>query len=289
MKRKLKTLALDYFVINLGLMIAAIGIGLFIVPAKIVSGGITGIATILYYMFDLSIGTSMLFINIPLFLVGVKTFGRDYGTKTLFGIIMLSFYVDFFGKIIGLENVIDFSKGTNFLLAPLFGGILLGTGLGLVIKFGGSTGGTDIIAQIVHKFTKIPMGYCMMINDIIIIFSGIAVFGIENGLYAIIAMFTTNVVINKIFEGTSYTKMVYIISDKYSLIRDIIIRDIKKSGTTLSAKGMYTHEDKSMIMTVLENKEIRDLQALIKRVDPDAFIIISEVYEVLGEGYKELE
>ena len=289
MKRKVKTLAIDYFVINIGLIIAAIGIGLFIVPAKIVSGGVTGIATILYYTMNLSIGTSMLVINIPLFLIGIKAFGKEYGAKTLFGIIMLSFYIDLFRKFIGMDNIIDFTKGSNFLLAPLFGGILLGTGLGLILKFGGSTGGTDIIAQMVNKMTKIPVGYCMMINDTLIIISGIAIFGIENGLYAIIAMFTTNVVINKIFEGVGYTKMVYIISDKYQEIRDIIIVDIKKGGTALSAKGLYTNDEKSMIMTVLKNKEIRDLQAFIKQVDPNAFMIISEVYEVLGEGFTPLD
>jgi len=289
MKRKAKTLIIDYFVINLGLIIAAIGISLFIVPAKIVSGGVTGIATILFYTFNLSVGTSMLLINIPLFLVGVKTFGKEYGAKTLFGIIMLSFYIDLFIKFVGIDNVIDFTKGSNFLLAPLFGGILLGIGLGLVLKFGGSTGGTDIIAQIVNKITKIPMGYCMMINDTIIIVSGIAFFGIEKGLYAVIAMFTTNVVINKIFEGAGYTKMVYIISDEYELIRNIILKDIKKGGTAISAKGLYTDKNKSMIMTVLKNKEIRDLQALIKRADPNAFVIISEVHQVLGEGFKPLD
>ncbi|MGB6129575.1 MAG: YitT family protein [Psychrilyobacter sp.] len=289
MKRKVKTLAIDYFVINLGLIIAAIGIGLFIVPARIVSGGVTGIATILHYTFNLSIGTTMLFINIPLFLIGVKTFGKEYGAKTLFGIIMLSFYIDLFRKFVEIDNVIDFTKGSNFLLAPLFGGILIGVGLGLILKFGGSTGGTDIIAQMVNKITKIPVGYCMMMNDTIIIISGIAIFGIEKGLYAIIAMFTTNVVINKIFEGVGYTKMVYIISDKYELIREIILNDIKKGGTAISAKGLYTDDKKSMIMTVLKNKEIRDLHALIKQVDPSAFIIISEVYEVLGEGFKSLD
>lgn len=289
MKRKAKTLIIDYFVINLGLIIAAIGISLFIVPAKIVSGGVTGIATILFYTFNLSVGTSMLLINIPLFLIGVKTFGKEYGAKTLFGIIMLSFYIDLFIKFVGIDNVIDFTKGSNFLLAPLFGGILLGIGLGLVLKFGGSTGGTDIIAQIVNKITKIPMGYCMMINDTIIIVSGIAFFGIEKGLYAVIAMFTTNVVINKIFEGAGYTKMVYIISDEYELIRNIILKDIKKGGTAISAKGLYTDKNKSMIMTVLKNKEIRDLQALIKRADPNAFVIISEVHQVLGEGFKPLD
>jgi len=289
MKRKLKTLAIDYFMINTGLLLAAIGIGVFIVPSKIVSGGVTGISTMLYYTFNISVGTSMLFINIPLFLLGVKTFGKDYGTKTLFGIIMLSIYVDLFIKLVGVENVIDFTKGSNFLLAPLFGGIFLGSGLGIILKFGGSTGGTDIIAQMINKVTKIPIGYCMMLIDTTIIISGIAVFGIENGLYAIIAMFTTSVLINKIFEGVGYTKMVYIISDQYLEIRDIIISDINKGGTAITAKGLYTNDDKSMIMTVLKNKEIRDLQAFIKRVDPNAFMIISEVYEVLGEGFTSLK
>ena len=288
MKKRIKTLAIDYFVINIGLIVASIGIGLFIVPAKLVSGGVTGIATILYYTLNISVGMSMLFINIPLFLLGVKTFGREYGAKTLFGIIMLSVYVDLVRSIIGVDNIIDFTKGSNFLLAPLFGGILLGSGLGLILKFGGSTGGTDIIAQIVHKITKIPLGYCMMLNDTIILVSGIAIFGIEKGLYAIITMFTMNVVINKIFEGMGHTKMVYIISDKYEEIRDIILVDLNKGGTAITAKGLYTNNEKSMIMTVLAKKEIRDLQIFTKEIDPNAFIIISDVHEVLGEGFTPL-
>jgi len=288
MRRRVKTLVIDYIVINMGLIIAAIGIGLFVVPAKLVSGGVTGISTILFYTFNISVGTSMLFINIPLFLVGVKTFGKEYGLKTLFGIIMLSVYVDLFIKLVGMGNMIDFTEGSNYLLAPLFGGILIGTGLGLVLKYGGSTGGTDIIAQVVNKITKIPVGYCMMINDTIIILSGIAIFGIEKGLYAIIAMFTTNTVINKIFGGAGYTKMVYIISKEHKIIRNIILSDLNKGGTSISAKGLYTNEEKSMIMTVLKTKEIRNLQALIKQVDEDAFIIISDVSEVLGEGFKAL-
>lgn len=288
MKKRIKTLAIDYFVINIGLIVASIGIGLFIVPAKLVSGGVTGIATILYYTLNISVGMSMLFINIPLFLLGVKTFGREYGAKTLFGIIMLSVYVDLVRSIIGVDNIIDFTKGSNFLLAPLFGGILLGSGLGLILKFGGSTGGTDIIAQIVHKITKIPLGYCMMLNDTIILASGIAIFGIEKGLYAIITMFTMNVVINKIFEGMGHTKMVYIISDKYEEIRDIILVDLNKGGTAIAAKGLYTNNEKSMIMTVLAKKEIRDLQIFTKEIDPNAFIIISDVHEVLGEGFTPL-
>jgi len=287
-KKRIKTLAIDYFVINIGLIVASIGIGLFIVPAKLVSGGVTGIATILYYTLNISVGMSMLFINIPLFLLGVKTFGREYGAKTLFGIIMLSVYVDLVRSIIGVDNIIDFTKGSNFLLAPLFGGILLGSGLGLILKFGGSTGGTDIIAQIVHKITKIPLGYCMMLNDTIILVSGIAIFGIEKGLYAIITMFTMNVVINKIFEGMGHTKMVYIISDKYEEIRDIILVDLNKGGTAITAKGLYTNNEKSMIMTVLAKKEIRDLQIFTKEIDPNAFIIISDVHEVLGEGFTPL-
>jgi len=287
-KKRIKTLAIDYFVINIGLIVASIGIGLFIVPAKLVSGGVTGIATILYYTLNISVGMSMLFINIPLFLLGVKTFGREYGAKTLFGIIMLSVYVDLVRSIIGVDNIIDFTKGSNFLLAPLFGGILLGSGLGLILKFGGSTGGTDIIAQIVHKITKIPLGYCMMLNDTIILASGIAIFGIEKGLYAIITMFTMNVVINKIFEGMGHTKMVYIISDKYEEIRDIILVDLNKGGTAIAAKGLYTNNEKSMIMTVLAKKEIRDLQIFTKEIDPNAFIIISDVHEVLGEGFTPL-
>lgn len=288
MRLKFKTLAVDYFFINLGLIAAAIGIGLFIVPANLVVGGATGIATILKEWSQLSVGTILLIINIPLYIVGVIQFGKVYGIKTLYSITMLSFFIDLFRSLVGFETIVDFSKGGNFLLAPLFGGILLGAGSGLILKFGSSTGGTDIVVQLLHKYLKIPLGYCMMITDTVIIACGVYYFGIEKGLYAIIAMFTVSTLVNKIFDGGSNTKMVYIISNQQASIREMLIETLNCGGTLIHGRGLYTDQERNVIMTVVRNKEIRKLQSFIKQIDPNAFVIVSEVHEVVGEGFSSL-
>jgi len=285
MKLKFKTLALDYLFINIGLISAALGIGLFIVPANLVVGGATGIATILNEWGYLSIGTILLIINIPLYIIGVLSFGKTYGIKTLYSIIMLSVFIDLFRALIGVETVIDFNKGGNFLLAPLFGGILIGAGMGLILKFGSSTGGTDVIVQLLHKHLKIPLGYCMMMTDTTIIAAGVYFYGIEKGLYAIIAMFTLSTLVRKIFDGGDGTKVVYIISKQQVAIREMLIETINCGGTLIHATGLYTNEERNIIMTVVKNRDIRKLQSFIKQLDPKAFVIVSEAHEVLGEGF----
>jgi uncharacterized membrane-anchored protein YitT (DUF2179 family) len=289
MRINFKTLMIDYLFINLGLISAAVGIGLFIVPANLVVGGATGIATILKEGMNLSIGTILLVINIPLYLIGVINFGKSYGIKTLYSIFMLSFFIDFFRSMIGAETIVDFSKGGNFLLAPLFGGILVGAGTGLILKFGSSTGGTDILVQLQHKYLKVPLGYCMMLTDTTIIAGGVYFFGIEKGLYAIIAMFTISTLVQKIFNGGGNTKMVYIISTQQKEIQMMITSTLNSGGTLIHSKGLFTNEKRNIIMTVIRNREVRKLRSFIKQIDPNAFVIVSEVQEVLGEGFGSLK
>lgn len=290
MKRNLKGIVIDYLMINIGLIIAAVGIRVFLVPGKIAAGGVSGIATILYYLFGTQVGLAMLFMNVPIFLIGLKVFGRVYGFKTLYGTIMLSVFIDAISFMWpNIDFLIDYTKGGNMLLAPVFGGVITGAGIGLVMKFGGSTGGTDILAQVLNKFTHIPVGYGMMVVDFFVIIGAIKVFGVEAGLYAFLALYTTGVFINKVLDGVSYSKMVYIISDEYEKIRDIILYDISRGGTGISANGLYTNMEKRMIMTVLPNKEIHNLTEFIKQVDKKAFVIVTDVHEVIGEGFTPIE
>lgn len=286
MKRRLKNILMDYFMVNLGTFITAAGIALFLAPAKIASGGVSGISIIINYLTGLPIGMIMLAINIPIFLAGLKIFGKAYGFKTFFGTVMLSVYVDMIGWLIpNVDMLIDFNKGANYLLAPIYGGLLIGSGIGLIMKFGGSTGGTDIIAQILHKYTKVPVGHAMMGVDFIVLSSAALIFGFEKALYAIIALYTMGVVINKILEGVSHSKMVYIISDHYEEIRNVVLNDIGRGGNCIHAEGLYTNQERKMVMTVIGNKDIHVLTELVKEIDNKAFVIISEVYEVLGEGF----
>ncbi len=199
---------------------------------------------------------------------------------------MLSIYVDLINYLFpNINDLIDFAKGGNLFLATIYGGLLVGFGIGIIMKFGGSTGGTDILAQIINKYLKISLGYSMMAVDFIIVSVAAIVFGFEKALYAIITLYSIGVVINKVFEGVSYSRMVYIISDKYSEIREIIINDLDSTGNRLDIEGLYTNKERKMIMTVMRNKKIHGLTEHIKEVDPNAFVIISEVYEVLGEGF----
>lgn len=286
MKREIKSIVTDYALITLGLIIAAIGIRVFLVPGKIASGGVSGIAIILYYKFGFKVGLSMLIMNIPLFLMGIRNFGKGYGLKTLYGTIFLSFYVDMIEYIIpNIDKVIDYTKGGNMLLAPIFGGVITGFGIGLVMKYGGSTGGTDIVAQILTKFTRIPTGYTMMMVDFLVIVAATIVFGWEAALYAIICLYATGIFIDKTLDGVSYSKMVLIISDEYDKIKDMILYDIERGGTGISANGLYTNNEKRMILTVLATKEIHGLKEFIKVIDKNAFIIVTDVHEVYGEGF----
>ena len=183
MKREIKSIVFDYLIITLGLIIAAAGIRVFLVPAKIAAGGVSGISVILYHKFKIQVGWSMLIMNIPLFLLGLKNFGKGYGLKTLYGTVALSFFVEIIDYLFPhIDTLIDYSKGGNMLLAPIYGGVVTGLGIGLVMKYGGSTGGTDIVAQVLSKYTKIPTGYAMMTVDSLVIISATFVFGWEAAL-----------------------------------------------------------------------------------------------------------
>lgn len=290
MQRKRKDILIDYFVMNLGTLITAAGIAFFMAPARIAAGGVSGLAIIINALFGFPIGVTMLFLNIPLFLIGVKIFGKAYGVKTLVGIILLSVYVDLLNYFFpNVKNIIDFTKGGNLFLAIIYGGLLVGLGVGMILKFGGSTGGTDIVAQIINKYLKLSMGYSMIVVDFVIVSLAAIVFGFEKALYAIITLYVIGVVINKVFEGVSYSRMVYIISDKYEEIREIIINDLDSTGNGMNIDGLYTNKERKMIMTVMRNKKIHNLRQYIKEVDPNAFVIISEVYEVLGEGFTSIK
>jgi uncharacterized membrane-anchored protein YitT (DUF2179 family) len=286
LKREIKSIVFDYLIITLGLIIAAAGIRVFLVPAKIAAGGVSGISVILYHKFKIQVGWSMLVMNIPLFLLGLKNFGKGYGLKTLYGTVALSFFVEIIDYLFPhIDTLIDYSKGGNMLLAPIYGGVVTGLGIGLVMKYGGSTGGTDIVAQVLSKYTKIPTGYAMMTVDSLVIISATFVFGWEAALYAIICLYATGIFIHKTLEGVSYTKMVLIISDEYDRIKDMILNDIERGGTGISANGLYTNNEKRMILTVLDSKEIHELREFIKVIDSKAFVIVTDIHEVYGEGF----
>ena len=282
---------LEYFYIIIGSFITAFAITVFTNPAQIAPGGVSGVSTILYHVFGFDLSLTMLLQNIPLFIVGTLLFGKQFGVKSLLGSVLLSLFSSLIGSVLGYDGILDLSKDMNVWLSCLFGGVISGVGIGIVMKSGANTGGTDIIAQIAARYLHIPLGTSLFIVDGIVILCSAFIFGIESALYAIIVAYVMQVMVNKIvlMMGTNYAKTCYIISEKLNEIRDFVLNDLDKSGTLIEAKGLYSMKNRPMLMVVIPNQSVSRLTRMVHMTDPAAFLIIQETYHVFGEGNRSME
>ena len=276
------------FFLVLGNFLTAYATIHFLLPAKISPGGVSAVATIVFHLFTISPVITTAVINIPLILISMKMFGKRYGYKTILSIGLLIFFTYILIKILGTEGLLYENGETGDLMLPvIYGGIISGIGVGLVIKVGGSTGGTVIIASIINKLFRISIGNSLALADLMVVLAAAFSMGVEIALYSIICLFITGRVGNVITEGESYAKMVYIISDKYLDIKKVIITDMELGGTLIKASGMFTDDEKKMIITVVHNRKLSELKSYIKEIDKEAFVIITEADQVLGEGFIE--
>lgn len=282
---------IDYLLIIAGSFLTALGIILFLNPSKIAPGGVSGVSTIMFHTFGWDMSVTMLLQNIPLFLIGILMFGKEFGIKSLIGSVLLSVFSSIITGIFGDFGILDMSKDISRWLCCLFGGVLSGVGIGMVMKSGANTGGTDIIAQILAKLTHMSLGVSLLIVDGVIIAISGFIFGIESALYAIVVAYIVQLMVDKIILtfGTNYAKTVLLISDNLEEIRDYILYDLNRSGTVINAKGLYSQEDKPMLMVVIPNQQVAKLTRIVHKADPKAFMIIQETVHVLGEGYNPLE
>lgn len=270
---------MELIYVLVGSAIIAVAFNVFLLPNKVASGGVSGISTILHELLGWQPYYVQWAFNIPLFIAGVVLLGGGgYGVKTLIGTIFLPFVVMLTKDIQPWTH--------NALLASLFGGIGVGLGLGIVFRGNASTGGTDLAAQIIHKYTGLSLGKCVIIIDGLIVVSASIVFNIESGLYALIGLYVTSKTIDLVQIGWSGTKMAMIISEKQSEVRDGILNKIERGVTKLSAYGGYTDHEKPVLMCVVDQTEFTKLKHLVKSIDPSAFIIVMDASEVLGEGFK---
>ena len=287
----------DYLWIILGSIITAAAINIFLVPYKIAPGGVTGIATVIYYLSGerFPVGTIMLVLNIPLFIFGMKFIGGKFTIRTLFSTIFLSVIIDlsepFTDNFIAQFALEKLSASPDYLLYSIFGGFFMGLGLGLVFKSGATTGGTDLAARIVHHFAPgMTMGkLLLLIDSAVIIFAAVAFNSFLLALYAILALYISSKIIDLILEGVNFAKAVFIISDFPDDIAKSIMKELDRGVTALNGTGMYTGNDKRMLYCVIQLGQLPLLKALVKKIDPKAFIILSDVTEVLGEGFKTYE
>jgi len=271
----------DYLWVTAGSLITALGLVLFLVPNQIAAGGVSGLATVIYYVFHWPVGMTMLLINIPLFLLGLKELGMRFGLKTLYGTIMLSVFTDLIDPLLGVPS-------NDPLLSSIYGGAAAGLGLGIVFRAGGTTGGTDLAAQLFRKWFKISSGQGLLIIDALVIITAAIVFSVELALYALVGLFLTSRVIDLVQEGAGYTKAALIISDRNEIIADAILQRLDRGATYLCGRGAYTGQEKDILMCVVSRTEISKLKALVTEVDVKAFVIVTDAHEVLGEGFKEI-
>ncbi|MBD7943004.1 MULTISPECIES: YitT family protein [Psychrobacillus] len=270
--------ARDYFYVIIGAAIIALGFNVFLLPNQVASGGVSGISTILTGVFGWEPGLVQYAFNIPLFIAGLIFLGARFGIKSLVGTLVLPAVV--------LLTASWEPWTYNPLLGALFGGITVGLGLGIVFRGGASTGGTDLAAQIITKYTGFSLGRSVLLIDGLIVLSAAVVFDIEKALYALIGLFVTTKTIDIVQLGFSQSKMIYIITNKQDEIREAIYKEIDRGVTKLPAYGGYTNEEKSILMVVAYQTEFTKLKQVVQIIDPTAFVIVSDAYEVLGEGFK---
>jgi uncharacterized membrane-anchored protein YitT (DUF2179 family) len=276
---------ISYTLIIIGAFIMASGFVLFITPYKIVPGGVYGISIVLHHLFGTPVGLIALCFDIPLTLLGIKILGPRFGVKTVVGFVFTAVFVDTLTYLWGEQPLVE----NDALLSSIFGGVMVGLGLGLIFKSKATSGGSDIVAMIIAKYTKLPLGQLMILVDSAIVFVGFAAFqDWKIPLYSLIVIFITGKVIDVVLQGISYDKTLFIISDKAEEIRNKIIVDLNRGGTFLQGKGMYNGKERTIIYTVVNRREVAILQEFIHKTDPRAFMTVINANEIIGEGFKSL-
>ncbi|MBE5819781.1 MAG: YitT family protein [Clostridiales bacterium] len=277
---KLRKIILQIIQIAIGTALMAVAVDLFLLPNQISSGGFSGIGTILYYLFEFPVGTTTLLLNVPLFIIALIKDGKKFFFNALIGTAFLSFFLNIFQRFGALTQ--------DRFLACIYGGIITGIGTAIVLKANSSTGGTDLVAHIIRKiFPWIRTSMTIIFLDTIIIASNVLFFKeLEIGLYSAITIYIMGKIIDLFFEGIDFAKMILIISPKNQEISRRINRQIRRGTTALYGKGMYKNEDKEILMCVVSRGEVRHIMKIIRDIDKQAFIIITNAREVYGKGFK---
>ncbi len=285
MKEKSKELLLDIIFDIVGSLLFGIGIVTFTQHANFAPGGVSGIVLMLNHLWDVPIGTTMFLLNVPLMVLAWFYLGRSFTFKTLKTVVINTIVIDYI-----VTPLIPLYQGDR-MIAAIFGGLCLGIGMGAIFYRGSTTGGTDILGFVIEKkIPHIPLGKALLAVDCVILLTSILVYGeIEAALYGLIFLFCSTVVIDTIIYGEDKGKMVMIMSKKSEEIAKLIIEDMERSCTLLESEGAYERVKSHVLVCAVRNHEYHHLQKLVHKVDPRAFMIISEASQILGEGFKEIE
>ncbi len=274
-----KNFLLDMVQIIIGTLIMSIGIECFLLPNKLSFGGITGIATIIYYIFGTQIGTVVLLLNIPIFILAIFKFGKMFCIKSLIGTVFLSIFLNM------LENITVITE--DRLLASIAGGIIVGIGTVVVFNSNATTGGSDIIVKYVKsRFPNLKTGSITTIIDTLIVLANVIFLkDIEIGLYSAISIYMMGRMIDTVYEGIGFSKSIFIISKYHDEIAHSINLELERGATGIYSKGMYTDKDNIMLLCVVGRNEVNRVRKIVEKIDSKAFMVISNTREVLGKGF----
>ena len=277
---KLLLEAYDYLLIFVGSVMIASNVPLFLEPNKVISTGVTGIGMLAYYLWNWPIGLVTLLLNIPLLLAGVKWGGGlKFFVRTILSVVVMTVSIDVLSRVLP-------PIPCDPLLYTLFGGLLDGVGIGLVLRGRGTSGGTDIVAQLLNRHRGIPFGQIFIYLNGAILLAAAAVVGIVPVLYALVVNFVSSRVVDFVQEGAGYARSVFIVSPRYSEVCQAILEQLGRGVTLLEARGGYTRSSRPALYVVVYRSQVTLLKRIIAEIDPDAFVVVSQAHEVLGEGFR---
>lgn len=279
-KIKLKMYIYDFSLLIVGCIIMAFATSFFLLPNQLSSGGFAGIATITYYLLGLPVGTVLFVLNIPLLIISYFRIGKEFLIKSILGTTFLAIFIDIFDKLPTLTE--------DRILGCIYGGIAMGIGTALILKGASSTGGTDLLSYIIKSYKPYYRSSNLIVAiDICIVTLNVIFFkDIEIGLYSAITIYLMGKMIDIIFEGVYFTKMVFIVSDKYEQISNEIEDNVRRGVTGLHAKGMYTNDEKMMLWCISSRNETIKIKQICKRIDKNSFVVISNAREAYGIGFR---
>lgn len=276
------TTAGDYILITVGAIMQALAIRLFLVPGHLVNGGIGGLAQLINFYTGFPIGVMILLGNIPLLLLGWHHLGgRRFAIRTAYAVVVIAFFTDFLVLFLPAEGL-----STDLVLNTLYGGVISGIGYGLVYRGHGTSGGTDILVRIINNWRSIPLSQSYLITNSLIMLLGGLTYSWTNALYAIIMLFISGIAAEVTTEGPNVVRTAFIITAQPDLVSQSILTDLERGVTSMDATGVYTGTKRSMLYCVITRSEVSVLKSLVLEADPDAFIVIGQAHEVLGEGFR---
>lgn len=271
-----------FFLVNLGVFVVCIGLHYFLIPSDLAVGGASGFAMLMASIFQkFSVSTTLLFVNTILIILGILTIGKSFGAYTIYASIAMSGFL----KIMEVTTPMPKPFIDDLILNLIYGIFIQGIGIGLVLNRGASTGGTDIVAKIIEKYTNFSFGSGLAFTDGVITLGATIIYGPEKGMYALLGVILNSVIIDKMLAGFDSKFNVTIVSDKLNVINKYILVDLYRGSTIYLAQGGYSEKEKKILTTILDRRDYIKLRQFIKKTDEDAFVYISKISEVEGRGF----